>query len=306
MDGNGVLPASGQQEVGSDGHAIPLAVFVAVWKVRIVMILRFTAVALPALLLAGCDLFSPSSAPSPTPSPTPSGSASATTAPVGGARQVSEQTDLFVFAFSYPQAAGEVEPLARWLDRRLDRERDRLAAVADEGRAQARANGFPFNAYSSETAWEVVADLPDWLSLSAEISTYEGGAHPNYGFDTMVWDKARDRALEPIAFFTSPDALDRAMGSELCDALNAERSERRGQPVMGGSEELFDECIKPDETNLLLGSSDGESFDSIGIQIAPYIAGPYAEGSYEFTFPVTDAILAIVRPEYRAAFAARN
>lgn len=274
-------------------------------------IFRFTAVAIPALLLApalaGCDLLSPAPAPTPTPVATASASATATSAPVGGARQVSEQTDLFVFAFSYPQAAGEVEPLARWLDQRLERERNRLATVADQGRAEARDNGFPFNTYSSETAWEVVADLPDWLSLSAELSTYEGGAHPNYGFDTIVWDKTRDRALEPIAFFTSPDALDRAMGSQLCDALNAERAERRGQPVAEGSGQTFDGCIKPDETNLLLGTSNGESFDRIGIQIAPYLAGPYAEGSYEFTFPVTPEILAVVREEYRPAFAvARN
>ncbi|MCB2066111.1 MAG: DUF4163 domain-containing protein [Erythrobacter sp.] len=275
------------------------------------MRLRFTAVAIPALLLApllaGCDLLSPTPAPTPTLTPTPSATDGATTAPVGGARQVSEQTDLFVFAFSYPQAAGEVEPLARWLDARLDRERNRLATVADQGRTEARDNGFPFNTYASETAWEVVANLPDWLSLSAELSTYEGGAHPNYSFDTIVWDKARDRALEPIAFFTSPDALDRAMGSELCDALNAERAQRRGEPVEEGSDDPFDGCIKPDEGNLLLGSSNGQSFDRIGIQIAPYLAGPYAEGSYEFTFPVTPAILDVVREEYRPAFAvARN
>lgn len=284
------------------------------------MALRFNAVAIPALrlvpllaapllavpLLTACDLLAPDPVPTPTPTPTASASASATTAPVGGARQVSEQTDLFLFAFSYPQAAGEVEPLARWLDARLDRERNRLAEVAVEGRAEASDNGFPFNTYSSETAWEVVADLPDWLSLSAELSTYEGGAHPNYSFDTIVWDKARDRALEPIAFFTSPDALDRALGSDLCQALNAEREERRGEPVDEGTGDGFNGCIKPDETNLLLGSSDGQTFDRIGIQIAPYLAGPYAEGSYDFTFPVTPEILAVVREEYRAAFSSEE
>ena len=267
---------------------------------------RFPVMALLAVALAGCEPGGEPDAPatSATPdTPTPPALEDGAPVPAGGARQVAERTDLFVFEYSYPQAAGEVEPLARWLDARLTRERDRLARSATEGQAEARDNGFPFNQYSSETAWEVVADLPDWVSLSAQLSSYAGGAHPNYGFDTVVWDKARDAPLEPIAFFISPEALDRAIGEQLCDALNAEREERRGEPVEEGSDATFDTCIKPDETNLLLGSSNGETFDRVGIQIAPYLAGPYAEGSYEFTFPVTDELLQAVREEYRGAFA---
>ena len=163
---------------------------------------------------------------------------------------------------------------------------------------------FPFNKYSSGTSWEVVADLPDWLSLSAAFDSYQGGAHPNYGFDTVVWDKEGERTLQPISFFISAEALDDALGQRLCDALNAERGKRRGEPVASGSTDSFDSCIKPDETNFLLGSSNGRTFNRIGIQIAPYLAGPYAEGSYEFTFNMDDDLLAIVRPEFRDAFSA--
>ncbi len=68
----------------------------------------------------------------------------------------------------------------------------------------------------------------------------------------------------------------------------------------------FSACVKPDATNLLLGSRSGRKFDRVGVQIAPYIAGPYAEGAYEFTFDVTPEVLETVKPEYRDAFAARN
>ena len=34
-----------------------------------------------------------------------------------------------------------------------------------------------------------------------------------------------------------------------------------------------------------------KTFDRIGILIGPYVAGPYAEGSYEFTFPVDSAVI---------------
>lgn len=269
---------------------------------------RFSSIVIAAALLSGCDFAGSEVKPSPsassTATPTPEASATGEDAPVGGARQISEETDTFLFEYAYPAEAGEIPGLAAWLDRRLDRQRAALAREAADGREQARDNGFPFNKYSSGTAWEVVADLPGWLSISANLDSYQGGAHPNYGFDALVWDRANDRALEPVAFFTSAAALDAAMGERLCEALNAERAERRGEPVAEGSDDGFDACIKPDETNLLLGSSNGRHFDRVGIQIAPYLAGPYAEGSYEFTFAVDDDLLAIVRPEYRAAFGA--
>lgn len=227
-------------------------------------------------------------------------------APVGGARQVVEETDTFLFEYSYPQQAGEQPELAAWLDKQLNDKRDDLAVEALEGLEAARDSGFPFNKYSNGTSWEVVADLPNWLSLSATLSFYTGGAHPNYAFDTLVWDKQNGKSIEPIAFFTSATALDRALGETLCADLNAEREKRRGSPIPEGSDDIFEACVKVDETNLLLGSSNGKTFDRIGVQIAPYLAGPYAEGDYEFTFPMTAQLMETVRPEYKDAFTARN
>ena len=262
-----------------------------------------------AVSLAGCDLFSgtdPAPVATPTPSVSQSPDATASAAPADGAKQVREETDTFVFEYSWPTEAGEIPALAQWLQARLDRGREALAANARRGRDTARDNGFPFNQYSSDTTWTVVADLPGWLSMSAELSSYEGGAHGNFGFDTIVWDKAGMVPREPMSFFTSAEALDGVLGERLCDQLNAERAKRRGQPVDDESGEQFDACVTPDETNVLLGSRNGEKFDRIGIQIAPYIAGPWAEGSYEFDFDVDEDILAIIRPEYREAFATRD
>ncbi|KLE33938.1 hypothetical protein AAW00_12080 [Aurantiacibacter luteus] len=263
-----------------------------------------------AASLGGCDrLFGtapdPVATPSPSAAPTPSASAAAT-ASVDGAKQVREETDTFLFEYSWPTEAGEIPALAQWLQTRLDRKREQLANDARRGREAARGNGFPFNQYSSDTKWTVVADIPGWLSMSAELSSYEGGAHGNFGYDTMVWDKTRNVALEPIGFFTSAEALDGVLGERLCEELNAERARRRRDAVPEGTDDLFNACVTPDETNVLLGSESGEKFDRIGIQIAPYIAGPWAEGTYDFSFDVDDDILAIVRPEYREAFAQRN
>ncbi|WP_191229190.1 DUF4163 domain-containing protein [Aurantiacibacter xanthus] len=258
-----------------------------------------------ALALVSCqEAQQPNQPPqTPTPPEAVASGADEAEAPAGGARQVKEETDTFVFEYSYPQAAGDNPVLAKWLDNQLEKRRDELALNAARDKETARDNGFPFNKYFSTTEWQVVADLPGWLSLSAEISTYTGGAHSNYGFDSMVWDEERNIPVEPIAFFTSPDALDAVLGKELCEQLNKERGKRRGEPVPEGSTEMFDACVAISEPNLLLGSAGGHKFDRIGVKIAPYIAGPWVEGSYEFTFAMTPAMLETVRPEYREIFA---
>ncbi|GAA0284932.1 hypothetical protein GCM10009127_28250 [Alteraurantiacibacter aestuarii] len=241
-----------------------------------------------------------------TASPGATATAVASESPVNGARTVAEETDDFRLEYSYPAEAGNIQELAALLDRRLDRLRNAMVGDSAEARADARDNGFPFNKYSTEVEWQVVADTPRYLSLSAKISSYTGGAHGNYGFDALVWDKERAAALEPETFFTTPEALEAALGSKLCEKLNRERAERRGQPIAEGSSDIFDVCVPLSDTTVLFGSASGRAFDRVGVQIGPYVAGPYAEGSYEFTFDVDDKLLTALRDEYRSAFTTRN
>ncbi len=223
-----------------------------------------------------------------------------------GARAVVEETDDFLFEYSYPKEAGDIPGLASLLDGRLDRLRTTLASQSAEARDDARDNGFPYNKYSNEVIWRVVANTPRYLSLSAAISTYTGGAHGNYGFDALVWDKEAERALKPESFFESVGELDAAVQERLCDMLNRERASRRGEPVGEGTANPFDECVALDEATILLGSTNGRSFNRIGVMMAPYVAGPYSDGSYEFTLDMTGAMLETVKEERRSAFSARN
>jgi len=263
------------------------------------------------LALTGCDWMAPQPQPT-SASPTPIASATASTLP-SGARSVREETDDFLFAYAYPAEAGNIPALAQLLDRRLERLRVQLVEQAAQGRADARGNGFPFNKYSSGVEWKVVADTPQFLSLSAEINSYTGGAHGNYGFDSLVWDKAGERVLQVPELFTSLAALEEVIGPRLCELLDAERARRRAS-VNDGEEaapepapdDPFNACVPLSDTTLLLGSGNGRKFDRLGVQIGPYVAGPYAEGSWEFTLPVDAAVLGTVTAEYKPAFAARN
>lgn len=236
--------------------------------------------------------------------PAPSVAARPAPAATGGGRNEQESNALFEFEYSYPASAGAIPALKAELDAELAKEKAKLAAAAREQQAESRKNGYPFNPLGSWTAWKVVTDLPGWLSLSAEVGDYMGGAHPNHGFAALVWDRQANKRLTALDLFTSKAALSQAIRKEFCAAIDRQRAEKRGGPVQPGSADQFDACIDPTESTIILGSSNRKAFDRIGVLVGPYEAGPYVEGDYEVTLPVTPAVLAAVKPEYRATFVA--
>jgi len=210
-----------------------------------------------------------------------------------------------LYSFSYaipPQAAAIPALRARLLaDRAAQLAKVRHDAAAEA--AEAKRAGFPVRKFEYQQAWQVVTSLPGWLSLSASTYSYTGGAHGMTWSSAMLWDRKAARARNPLDLFTSKPALSEAIRTGFCAALNRQRAEKRGEPVKPGSTDEFDRCIDPVGQTVLLGSRGRRAFDRIGILVAPYEAGPYAEGSYEVTVPVTPAVLAAVRPQYRSSFA---
>jgi hypothetical protein len=238
-----------------------------------------------------------------TPSPTPTASATATPA---GANSVKEQNDLYSFSYSWPAAAGNIPALARQLEGELEKSKQDLVASAQKGKDESDSNGFPYNPnYYSET-WKVVANLPRWLSLTGDFSTYTGGAHGNYGRETLVWDKKVARGFPAIAMFSSPKALGDALGDKLCKALDSERAKKRKGTPKDQIADEFTKCVGVDQATVMVGSSNGRTFNRIGVWFGPYVAGPYVEGAYELSFNVDQAILDAVKPAYRDAFSIRR
>lgn len=223
--------------------------------------------------------------------------------PLPPGRAVEVKTATYEFSYSYPAAAGRIPALKAWMEQDLAHGRDSIAAQAREGKEEARKNKFPFNGYDASTLWQVVTDLPGWLSLSGMEEEYTGGAHPNHGPIALLWNKQTGRRMKAIDLFNAP-ALTAALQPAFCAQLNKQRSERRGEPVAPQSTDPMDACLDPAKEVLILGSADHRKFTRIGILLGPYEAGSYAEGDYEITLPVTPAVLAAVKSQYRDAFAA--
>lgn len=206
------------------------------------------------------------------------------------------------FAYAWPREVSAIPELVRqmdgWRAEELAQQKQRwTAAKADcpEDFVSCRNDAF-------DLEWKVVADTPRFLSLSSEFYAYTGGAHGNYARSSLVWDREAGAVLDPIEVFTSPAAIEDALGERACDLLNREREKRRGAPLVPDAEDWASACVGITDTVLFLGSSGGAEFNRIGVYYAPYVAGPYAEGEFEFTLPVTEKVLAAVKPEYRDAF----
>ncbi|MXP25691.1 DUF4163 domain-containing protein [Altererythrobacter indicus] len=233
-------------------------------------------------------------------------SASASISDVKG-RSVKVDTDLMQFEYSYPGKAAAIPKLSKLLDRRLDEAGQELEKSATEGQASAKKDNYPYRAYSNVVEWSVVTDLPDWLSLSSTNYSYTGGAHGMTVFDSLLWDKKAEKALNTMDVFISGPALANVVKDAFCDQLDKSRSKKRGEIVKRDEADPFTSCIDPvDNSTVILGSSNGKSFDRIGFLVPAYNAGPYAEGSYEVTLPVTKDVIATVKPQYRASFSAKK
>jgi hypothetical protein len=230
-----------------------------------------------------------------------SATASSTAGPVAFADSASKDDSAREFAYSWPAEVSAVPALAD----RFTAERDQLLAEQKTEWAEAVAEFAGQDCVactnrSFEKTWEVVADLPRFLSLSASFYAYTGGAHGNGAYDALVWHREAKAAMDPKALFRSEAALQEALGDSWCKALKGERMKRLGADY---SEDGIFTCPPIADLTLLLGSSNKQTFNRIGLLAAPYVAGSYAEGTYEVTLPVTPAVLAAVKPEYKAAFA---
>ncbi|MHA6722782.1 DUF4163 domain-containing protein [Sphingomonas sp. RS2018] len=228
----------------------------------------------------------------------------ATPVPAAKASEVAEDTSDFTFTYAYPAKAAAIPALATWLDQERKDARASVAKDAGEARRDAAKDDFPFRKYDSTTKWSMVTDTPRFLSLSAETYDYTGGAHGSPGFRAVVWDKQDGQRIAPTDVFASEATLEKLLAAPMCRVLDVERAKRRGAPVVR-DDDSFNQCPKVSEATLILGSTNGRAVDRIGLLIGPYVAGSYAEGSYDLTLPVTPAVIAAVKPAYRAAFATR-
>ena len=203
--------------------------------------------------------------------------------PLGGARQVAEQTDLYLFEYSCPQAAGEITgagALARQATGPGAQHAGRAARRT--GAAKRGDNGFPFQQLFQRNrvgSGGRPARLAQPVGRSVQL--FRRRASRITASTRMVWDKQDETSARA-------DRLLRFAGKRwtrrsAATVRGAERGARRsgaGSRWQDDRDDAFDACVEAGRKRpCCSASSNGKTFDRIGIQIAPYVAGPYAEGS---------------------------
>ena len=181
-----------------------------------------------------------------------------------------------------------------------------LAEAATAGRtaardaASARQAGYPFRRHETINDWSLAADTPQFLALAGEIYSFTGGAHGNTGHAVQIWDKAARRSIAVDALFSDWPRARKLVEPGYCAALAEAQRARRGsqpgsQPGSGG----FDTCPKLSEQPIVPYGGLAATAMQMRVLIGPYVAGPYAEGSYVITLPWPAAARPLVKPRYR-------
>jgi hypothetical protein len=215
-----------------------------------------------------------------------------------------EENELIEFHFGWSAEAAEVPELVRKFQADLQKAKANLLKRAKDHKAMREKDGQGFTPYMSATSYETAGQSQKLLSLRAEVGDYTGGAHGNHGTRGLLWDRARAREVQVTSLFAEPSNMGRLLTQRWCDALNAERAKRRGEPAGDG---MFDDCPRFDDLAVIPSDGTGNGpFDNILIVASPYVAGPYSEGAYEIQLSVTPDLIAALKDEYRGEFEARQ
>lgn len=212
------------------------------------------------------------------------------------------ETDTFTFSYAYPAEAAAIPELASLLEAERAKDLANLESEAAEAENDAKANDYPYNPHMMGLSWTSTGNTAPLLAMLGEISSYSGGAHGNTGYEALLWDKAAGKRIKPEELFTDMNAALEPMRKPYCDALNAERLQRRGEYMSDDPDDMFNVCPPFSDLTVVPSAVGNDGFDRIMFVAAPYVAGPYAEGAYEISVAVTRDTLAAIKPAYRPAF----
>jgi hypothetical protein len=215
------------------------------------------------------------------------------------------ETPLLNWEVSWPAEVNAIPGLEKLIRDPAEQALAEYTSMAKQDRAERQKNGYDFNAYDYSLAVEVAGQTPRLLSLTQEWMEFTGGAHPNHGTRALLWDRAQGKVIAFADLLTGgAAALGPLFSRTYCRALDEQRAEKRGpEDSAAGPDDPFNKCPGFDELVIIPTGAAGKPLTTILIHADPYVAGPYVEGDYDIESPVTEKLLAALKPEYRSSFA---
>lgn len=122
-----------------------------------------------------------------------------------------------------------------------------------------------------------------YVSIIRGDYEYSGGAHPNRGADTILWDRSTAKRISIRPFFT--ETADRgptmtAMRDGVIASLRDEKKKRGTDDTDPGAIEAIEpKLLRIGPVSLAPSTEPGKS-SGLTFHYAPYAVGSYAEGEY--------------------------
>ena len=224
-------------------------------------------------------------------------------------KDVIERDPRYIIGISYPQGMDKYPGLASELQRYAGAARDDLMQAVD-----GLGGEKPTAPYDLSLAFNVLAETPQVVSVSAAGSSYTGGAHGNPLVARFVWLPQRNELLQAGSLIADKDGW-RAISDAVREQLHASLSQRidadeiepadRARMLKSGLR-MIDEGSDPDAGNFgqfepVLDASG--RITALRFVFPPYQVGPYSDGVQTAEVPAS-VLLPHVAEAYRGLFAA--
>jgi hypothetical protein len=160
-------------------------------------------------------------------------------------------------------------------------------------------------AYDFSRGYRLRAAAGKYVSIAIDESEFTGGAHPNHGTTTMLWDRDKDERADFKTLFkdTATGSADMQTLSKLI--LDALAAEKKARDVPFDMTDMWFKDWKADFENfgqpsLAPSTASGKS-SGVTFHFSPYEVGAYAEGDYTAFVPA-QALTALLTPEAQKLF----
>lgn len=264
------------------------------------------------LTLAACKQETPSASPA---SPADAGSAASPSAEADAAaaaavelKDVIETNDRYIIGISYPPAVNKYPGLARAVADYSEAARAELMQAVD-----GLGNDKPSAPYELSLSYQLLLETPQLVAVSADGSSYTGGAHGQPLVGRFVWLVQQEKLLTADELLPTADgfvAVSNYAREQLHTALSL-RVEADDLPpieraqLVKTADKMIDEGTRPDAANFgqfqpRLGA--GGKVSALRFVFPPYQVGPYSDGTQTVDVPAS-VLLPHVAPEYADLFA---
>ena len=224
--------------------------------------------------------------------------------PAAKAFSASDENDLYQFEYAWPTEAVAVPQLDARFRRDMEKAKAELISGAKAARDERAKQGYDYHPHATQMSYETAGQSERLLSLESMVYGFTGGAHGSTGSGSLLWDRQSSREITLQDLLRQGQSWTGALRQPFCILLDREREKRRQEPVK--PDDLFGNCPELKELTVLLADTDkNRRFDHVKVIADQYVAGPYAEGPYDISLPITAKMIERLKPAYASSFEPR-